>query len=225
MRFVVMSLAALVALQLHVACLSAGEGGTLKGQFLFDGTAPAPAAVAITADPAFCGKHGVVDESLVIGKDGGIANIVVYMYLSRGETVPIHPAYEARKDEKILLDNEKCRFSPHVALLWTAQTITLGNKDTVAHNTKIDCRENTPVNPILPANASLDQQFKETERLPIGVSCSIHPWMKAWAGHQGSPLHGSHRRRRHVRNQEHSAGRMDVSILAREGGLRPHGDG
>jgi hypothetical protein len=36
-----------------------------------------------------------------------------------------------------------------------------------------------PINPIIPANGEQKQQFPKEERLPVRVSCSIHPWMNA----------------------------------------------
>lgn len=169
----------LLVFSVAVSSVLAGDGATLKGQFLYDGTAPKPRVVEITKDVAFCGKFGVVDESLVVGKNGGVANLIVYLYLARGDKIEVHPAYNMQKDKKVVLDNDKCRFRPRVALLWTEQTIALGNKDAVAHNTKVEARSK-PINPILPPNASLDQKFTSAERLPVQVSCSIHPWMTGW---------------------------------------------
>lgn len=155
-------------------------GGTFKGKFVYGGDPPKPAAVAVTADKAFCGKHALVNEGVVVGKDGGLANVVIFLYLKRGDTVKVDPAYDALKDEKVHLDNMSCRFEPHVALLWTEQKIVLGNKDAVGHNTKIDCLSNNPMNPLLPPSGELEAQFSEAERLPVQVGCNIHPWMRGW---------------------------------------------
>lgn len=173
-------LTAALAAGLSASAVFAGEGGTLRGQFVYDGKAPMPDPVAVTADKAFCGKHKLVDESLVVGEGSGVANVIVYLYLKRGESVDVHPAYAALKDQKVQLDNEKCRFNPRVALLWTQQQITLGNKDAIGHNTKIDCLTNKPINPLLPPGGSIDHKFDEAERLPVQVGCNIHPWMRAW---------------------------------------------
>ena len=77
------------------------------------------------------------------------------------------------------MDNEHCRFAPHVVLLRTTQTLVVGNTDQVGHNTKVDTVANVPINPIIPAGGELKQQFPKEERLPALVSCSIHPWMSA----------------------------------------------
>jgi hypothetical protein len=41
----------------------------------------------------------------------------------------------------------------------------------------VDTIKNVPINPIIPANGEIKQQFPKEERLPVKVSCSIHPWM------------------------------------------------
>jgi hypothetical protein len=101
---------------------SAQEWGTLKGKFVFDGKPPVPKAINVTKEPA-CEAHKLVDESVVVGDDGGLANVVVYLYLGRGKKVSaVHPDYEKTANDKVVLSNENCRFEPHVALLRTSRT-------------------------------------------------------------------------------------------------------
>ena len=160
-------------------CAAFAGGVTLKGKFIYGGDAPKAAPIAVVADKAFCGKKPLFSEDVVVGKDGGLANVIVYLYLSRGDTVKVDPAYDALKAEKVRVDNVACRFEPHVSLVWTEQTVVLGNKDAVGHNTKIDA-QNKPMNPLIPAGGELEVQFDEAERLPAMVGCNIHPWMKGW---------------------------------------------
>lgn len=154
-------------------------GGTLKGKFMYGGDAPKAAAITVTADKAFCGKKPLFDEKVVVGENGGLANVIIYLYLSRGDTVKVDPAYDELKAEKVRLDNVACRFEPRVALLWTEQKVVFGNKDDVGHNTKVDSQYK-PMNPLLPAGGELETEFDESERLPVSVGCNIHPWMRGW---------------------------------------------
>ncbi|MCP4193245.1 MAG: hypothetical protein GY768_21755 [Planctomycetaceae bacterium] len=157
------------------------QWGTLTGQFIYDGKAPTPQPAKINKDVAVCGKHKLVNEDLVVNPDnGGIQNIVLFLYVKRGKKAPQpHPDYAATANNEVVLDNSNCRFEPHVALLRTTQTLVVGNKDTVGHNTKVDVLKNIPINPIVPASKSIKQKFPKEERLPALVSCSIHPWMSA----------------------------------------------
>jgi hypothetical protein len=156
------------------------QWGDLSGQFVLSGEVPKEIVITPDKDVAVCGKHKIVDEWLVVGQKKGIKNIVVYLYLAEGAKAPAaHPDYEKAAKADVVLDNEKCRFEPRVALLRTSQKLVVGNKDPVGHNTKVETLENKPENPIVPAMASLPLSFPKTERLPTTVSCSIHPWMSA----------------------------------------------
>ena len=116
--------------------LPAAEWGDLKLKFVYDGTPPAPAAISVTKDPQFCGQFGLVDEELVVNKENkGIANIVAYMYTRAGAKPPVHPDYAAEAEAKLALDNNKCRFEPHVVMMTAGQTLVLKNSDQVGHNT------------------------------------------------------------------------------------------
>jgi len=158
------------------------EWGTLKGKFVYDGDAPAPAKLEVNKDVAFCGAHKgkLVDESLVVGADGGIQNIVIWLY--PGDVKPeVHPSYRLKIRRPVTIDNEGCRFEPHVSLVHTGQPVTLKNSDKVVHNTKVDTFSNDPINPTLPIGGELKISMELGERLPTAISCSIHPWMKSWA--------------------------------------------
>lgn len=181
LRFLPQLLPLMVFVGMCTESLHAQQWGDLTGQFIYDGTPPTASPVTVTKDIEVCGKHMLVNESLVVGPDGGLANVVVYLYLGLGDTKPeVHSSYAESEKAEVALDNDKCRFAPHIALLRTSQTLVIGNKDAVGHNTKIDTFANAPINPIIPAGGQLSQQFPAEERLPVPVSCSIHPWMQAY---------------------------------------------
>ena len=176
---------------LSVAPCQAADWGTLKGRLVFDGPAPKADAVDVTKDQQFCGKHGLLNEELVVNpKNGGLANVAIWLYVGRGDdNPPVHDSYVKTAKDKVKLVNDKCRFEPHVTLLRTTQILELGNIDPVGHNTKIDTFSpaNRPINVLLPPMSTLDHQCPAKERLPAGVSCSIHPWMKSWLLVQDHP--------------------------------------
>jgi len=179
MMYRLLSLTVAFCFVVFSAASATAGGGTFKGKFVYGGPAPTPDEIAVTADKAFCGKHGLTDNSVVVSKDGELKNVIVYLYLKRGDTVNVDPAYDELKEQKVRLDNKDCQFEPHVALLWTEQSIVLGNKDPIGHNTKIDSF-NKPINPLIPAGGELEVKFEKPERLPVQVGCNIHPWMRAW---------------------------------------------
>lgn len=177
-----LSLALVLVLGLAVTSASFAEDwGNLSGTLVFGGDAPTAAALNITKDKEVCSTTPLFNESLVVNPDNkGVKDVVVYLYTKKGADVAVHESYESTKDMEVSLDNASCRFEPHVALLRTTQTLVIGNKDPVGHNTKIDASKNVAVNDTIPANGSSKKQFPEAERLPVRVSCSIHPWMQGW---------------------------------------------
>ena len=167
---------------------AAAEWGNLSGQFVFDGDPPKPPAVKITKDQECCGKHNVIDESLLVNPDNkGIRNVIVFLLTDEDEEVPVHESYAASAKDEVMLDNDKCRFAPHVVLMRTSQTLKIGNSDPIGHNAKIDTFNNPPINITIPQGDFRTFECENDEKLPARVSCSIHPWMKAWVVIRSNP--------------------------------------
>lgn len=156
--------------------------GDLSATFVYDGEIPKETPLKITTDVEFCSKFHVIDEALVVNAENrGIPNVFAYLYLGRTDEAPKpHPAYSQTAAAKVILDNNCCRFDPHALVLRTSQTLLMANSDDIGHNCKIDTLVNPPINYTLPAKGKLEHRFLLAERLPVRVSCSIHPWMSAW---------------------------------------------
>ena len=148
------------------------EWANLRGRFVYDGTPPAPKKLIPNKDVAFCGKFEIPDERLIVNQEnGGIADIVIYL---RKKPKRISPAYD-----EVLLDNINCRFDPHVQLFRTGQTLVVGNKDAIGHNSNFAMFRNALPNQLIPALGSFKSQIPDAEPFPVKVACNIHPWMSA----------------------------------------------
>ncbi len=158
----------------------AQEWGTLTGRLVLDGAAPDPAAINVSKDPEYCGQHNLVEETVVIGKEGGLTNAFVYLYLKRGKTVPVHPDLEAIPAEPVVLDNKGCRFEPHVLLLRTGQPFEVHNSDPgIGHNTNAQPLKNPGFNPMIANGSPFKTKFQKMESYPVPFACNVHPWMNA----------------------------------------------
>jgi hypothetical protein len=174
-----------VSLLLSLAAgLSAQEYGTIKGTFVFQGDAPEPKKQTVTKDAEVCGKVPQLAQDLIVAKDGGLANVVVYVIGDpKDANAPvknIHPSYDKLKGTNVEFDNKACRFEPHVATMWTEQKLLLKNSDSVAHNSFVQPFANTAINPLIPAGGSFGASLPKPERVPVKVTCSIHPWMRGY---------------------------------------------
>lgn len=178
-----MALIVVAGLAFAGAAANAAEWGSIKGRFVYDGTAPVQAKLNIDKDQATCGGHDLVDQSLEVAPTGGIANVVVWIAAktidNKPQKVKVNPGFAKTADAKVELNNKNCHFIPHVVGLRVNQTLVIKNSDPVAHNTKIDGL-NTQINPLIPADTSSEQVIDAAENVPAPVSCSIHGWMHAW---------------------------------------------
>ncbi len=158
---------------------SAQEWGTLTGQFILKGKAPEPKfANPSTANDAFCQQLDKIPlDQMVVGPNGELANVVVYV--SDRKVKAVHPSYEESANASVEIDNKDCRFQPHVVVMRTSQTLVIKNSDPTPHNSRITplLPQNPARNPILPANQSFEYKFRAQETQPVKVTCSIHPWM------------------------------------------------
>jgi hypothetical protein len=173
--------ALLVAFTLAVVSVSTearAQWGNLKGKFIYAGSPPATIKITPDKDVEVCGKHELVNEELLVGKDGGIANVLIYVRLARGAEIKTHPDYEKTANDKIEYDNKGCRFNPHILPIRLTQTLVLHNSDACGHNSNLQPLGDEPVNPLLPAGGAFEYKFSKPQTVPQGVSCNIHPWMK-----------------------------------------------
>ena len=157
--------------------VSRGEDwGTLSGRFVVKGELPKPAAIDANKDPEVCGKVPLFDETVVVDKDGGLANIMIYL---AKKPAMIHPDYKKTAKDKVVLDNKGCRFEPHTLVMRAGQTLVIKNSDAIGHNSNVAFSVNSPTNPLIPSGQEYEVAVDEAESAPTQVSCNIHPWMKA----------------------------------------------
>jgi plastocyanin len=157
------------------AAASTGTGwATLKGRFVFEGTAPTMAPYNVTKDMATCapgGKAPLQETLLVDSGSGGIKNVAIYLR----EASRVHDSAKPGSDN-VLFDQKVCVFLTHVCAMSVGQTLDIKNSDDVGHNTNIAGKKNT-FNQTIPAGATIAYKVQKEEATPAPVNCSIHPWM------------------------------------------------
>ena len=173
------------AAALLICNVASAQWGNLKITFKADKPVERKPADGVAA--ANCGVSKVLIEDVVVDpKTLGLANVLVFLD-DKGDVPKIHPDYEKAASQKVKMDNVKCRFEPHIAVLWTKQTLEIGNSDPVGHNSKVDAFDNKSINPVIPPGASVEANFPNPESVPMAVSCSIHRWMKGYIAVKAHP--------------------------------------
>jgi len=181
---------AFVAGLLFVPAASAQQFGNLTARFVVTGKAPAAARLVIDKDQEVCGKHNLVNETVVVGKDGGLANVVVFLTTTGTQKVPENPALKKVMPAEVVLDNANCRFSPHVVVMTTDQKLKITNSDPVGHNSKVDLFSNPSFNESIPAKGKAVKSFAKAEKIPASVGCNMHSWMRGYVLVRDNPYNG-----------------------------------
>jgi plastocyanin len=160
-----------------LACLPAlARGADLHGTVRFRGAAPAGASVETTKDRGVCGE-AVPDETLLV-QDGGLANAVVRVVAPGPRPEP----------GRATLDQQRCRFVPHVLALPAGSTLEIANGDPLLHNVHGYAGVATAFNLPMPVQGQKVSRTL-TRTGPVKVGCDVHGWMGAWVFVVDGPFH------------------------------------
>jgi plastocyanin len=168
------------------ALVSAGPAlaaGSVTGTVTYAGKVPNLKPLAMDADPACAAKHKepVPSEVLVLGPGSALANVMVRIQSAAPGS---HPA----PAQPVVIDQNGCRYVPHVVGLQVGQTLKLRNSDGLLHNVHALPKVNTPFNMAMPANRTeADTKFGKEEGMFL-VKCDVHPWMSAYVGVFSNPF-------------------------------------
>lgn len=159
------------------AAASSGTGwATLKGRFVFDGDAPQMAPYNANKDMETCapgGKAPLQEKILVDSATSGLKNVAIYVR----KVARVHESAQST-ESNIEFDQKECVFLTHVYPFVLGDTMVIKNSDPVGHNTNIEGKNG--FNQTIPANSASEFKPQKEEAVPVGVVCSIHPWMKAY---------------------------------------------
>jgi len=152
--------------------------GDLVGRLVYDGTAPPRQKLKVDKDLDCCGKFDIRDESLMVGSDGGLMSVFIYL---RTVKVEICPELAAAAPKRVTLDNRDCIFQPHCMAIWyDRQEFYIVNSDPVAQNVAFTPLGDTPANIVLPVGGDASHQFGRKQNLPVPIACNYHPWESAY---------------------------------------------
>lgn len=146
------------------------DGGGVKGKIKITGAIPQDETIKVTKDQQVCGET-LPREKYVISSDGGVQNAVVLIEgINKGKPIP---------KEEVEIDNDKCRFKPHVQAGVTGQTMVVKNGDPMLHNTHMYLDKKTIF------NAALPRQGMEIKKpIPktgiVEIHCDAHQWMLSY---------------------------------------------
>lgn len=186
----------------------ADDWATLKVKFVFEGDKPKLSNIDGSRDP-YCAELEIPDESLVIGEDGGIANMGFILK----EAPKIHPDLVDPPAEAAVLDNDGCIFKPRVFTARAGQEVTVKNSDQTGHNAKSDFFSNPSRNDMIPIGGEVTFKLVAAERANANpIECSIHPWMKAFIIVRDHPYVGISNEKGELVIENLPAGKLEFRI-------------
>ncbi len=180
------SMKKVIAVLVIVVLLSEGKlfaqsdgWGSVSGRIVFDGVIPVLPNL-VEKGAAGCVVKAIPNERIIVGKNGGLKNCFVYLYLRRGKPL-IHPDLMKSTQEKVELEAKDCRFVPHSLIVRTDQTINFFSNDIFEHSIHTFPFRNDGVNRVVPVQnqRGIDLEFPVAEPLPMSIVCDLHPWMSA----------------------------------------------
>jgi plastocyanin len=152
------------------AKIVASGSGTITGQVKITGLSPTARMTAdFCTDPIHAPQLARA-ENLFVNPNQTLKNVVVYL---KNVQSPL-PANTA----PALLDQVRCRYTPHVLALQTGQTLTVRSSDDMLHNVHLMADTNPSANVGMSKPGQIrDFTFQKSDR--ITVKCDVHPWMLA----------------------------------------------
>lgn len=158
--------------------LDYSQTGRIEGIVHFKGVAPERPVLDLSSNP-MCErqrKEPVRAETIIVNKNATLKN--VFVYISKGLPRVKWPVPQTPKQ----LNQSGCVYTPHVLGMMQGQQLEIVNSDPVNHNVHAESKVNASWNESQPPKA--EHKFKQfsAEEILFPVSCSVHPWMRAWVG-------------------------------------------
>ncbi len=124
---------------------------------------------------------GVPNESVVVGLEGGVRYAVLTLEgVTKGK--------KAEREAVNELDNQECRFVPHVQAASVGQWLVVRNSDPILHTAHAHFKSGQP-------DFNLGLYPGKVSRKPlvspgiVPIVCDVHPWMRAYIVVTEHPYH------------------------------------
>jgi len=164
---------------------NSAAGGTVTGKIKFTGTAPRNPAIDMSEEAACKAKYPTppAEENVVSGPANSLSN--VFVYVKSG--VPAGQKFTA-PTTPVVLDQNGCRYHPHVLGIMVGQPLEIQNSDPLLHNIKAIAKANRPFNVSQPSAGMKTTRTFSAPEVMVNLECNVHGWMHAYAGVRSDPF-------------------------------------
>ncbi len=158
--------------------------GNVTGTIVLDGKAPAPQAISTKSDPR-CEPEGSgpMTDSIVVGANGALQNVFVYVKDGLGNLVFPVPT------TAVVLDQKGCVYHPHVLGIQIGQNLEILNSDATLHNVHVMPKANREFNTGQALQGLRSTHVFSTREVMVPIKCDVHRWMNAFVGVLDHPFY------------------------------------
>jgi hypothetical protein len=151
--------------------------GAITGRVMFDGVAPQNPLMKMASDPvcARANTDGTTLETVLVS-NGGLDNVFVYVKDGLGNY------YFEPPTSAVKLDQQGCRYTPHVFGVQVGQPIEIINSDPTLHNVHAQANVNQPFNLGQHLQGMKNVKTFTVPEVMVRFKCDVHSWMSAYAG-------------------------------------------
>jgi hypothetical protein len=157
--------------------IDATKAGKVAGRALVQGAVPANPPMKLQGDPYCERAHpGGASFEHFVTKDGGLENVFVYVKDGVGDY------YFEVPSEPVKLDQQGCRYVPHVLGLRVQQPLEISNGDETLHNVHAMGQANPPFNLSQRMQKISNTRTFRAREVMVPFKCDVHNWMSAYVG-------------------------------------------
>lgn len=150
--------------------------GHIAGVVNFTGSVPEMAPIDMSDEPACAEKYDTPPtEQDVLATDGRLQNVFVYVREGLEDLTFPTPS------ESVTIDQDGCRYIPHVTGVQVGQSIDFENSDGLLHNINATPQANRGFNISQPVDMTTSRTFATAEVM-VPLRCDVHGWMNAYIG-------------------------------------------
>jgi hypothetical protein len=178
------------------------DKGTLSGRVTLDGATPDFMAanqrmaqqIEAQGDKVTCKMGDITQQQWKIGKDGGVANVYVWLRPPEGHYFKLDEA-QVKVPEFVELKQPHCAFTPHATTLFpsyydpatkaqkpTGQKLKILGSPEIQHNANLTSNNKKQAGgsqTISKGGERIVSDLKPDPNNPVSISCDIHKWMNA----------------------------------------------
>lgn len=155
---------------------------TISGRVVLDGAPPEARVVRMSSDPLCMPEGPTLSEVVLVGPDNGLQNVFVHVTDGLGDRT--FPAPQT----PVVLDQQGCKYMPHVFGAQVGQPIRIINSDGTLHNVHAVPKVNAEFNFGQPLKGMESIRTFTAPEIMVPFRCDVHGWMAAYAGIVAHPF-------------------------------------